>query len=126
MSKSYLTPVDNEAPLLTLQDFEGRSEGLIALTGSIYGGVSRHLLASRDAQAEEYLLKLNALFKDHLYVEITRHGMLREKSTENRLIDLAYKHNLPLVATNDAYFTKSDMFQAHDAFLVHRRGKICR
>jgi DNA polymerase-3 subunit alpha len=123
VSQSYLAPTGGEAPLLTLEDFEGRSEGLIALTGSIYGGVGKLLLADRNPQAEDYLKKLNTLFSGHLYVELTRHGMVREQAIEKRLIDLAYKHNLPLVATNDSYFVKESMFQAHDAFLCIAEGK---
>ena len=33
------------------------------------------------------------------------------------MIDIAYALDLPLVATNDVYFPKPDLFDAHDALI---------
>lgn len=122
VSKSYLSPTGGDAPIITLDDLEGHTEGLIALTGGIYGSVGRALIAGRDAQAEELLERLKGLFPGRLYMELSRHGVHEENLIESRLIDLAYKANVPLVATNDAYFMKADMFEAHDAFLCIADG----
>ena len=51
-----------------------------------------------------------------------RHGLEVERRIENDLIDLAYRHNIPLVATNEAFFTDEDMFEAHDALLCISEG----
>src|SRR5690606_35688514 len=40
----------------------------------------------------------------------------------NAMIDFAYRHDLPLVATNEAYFASEDMFEAHDALLAIAEG----
>ena len=40
-----------------------------------------------------------------------------------RLINLAYAHDIPLVATNDAYFADKDMYEAHDALLCIAQGR---
>ena len=122
VSKSYLAPTGGEAPILTFDDFEGYSDGLIALTGGIHGAVGKALVNTQDSYAEEYLLALKALFPGRVYVELSRHGVEDEQFIEGRLIDLAYKHNLPLVATNDAYFVHADMYEAHDAFLCIADG----
>ncbi len=122
VSKSYLAPTGGEAPVMMLKDFEGRSDGIIALTGGILGGVGKALIGGQDTLAEELLLELKALFPERLYVELMRHGLPTEKLIEARSVALAYKHNLPLVATNDAYFVKPDMFEAHDAFLCIAEG----
>lgn len=123
VSQSYLTPEGGgEGPLLSMADFEAHSEGLIILTGGIYGAVAKALLAGQDAYAEEQLLRLHTLFPNRLYIELSRHGLPQEQAVESRLIELAYKHNLPLVATNDAYFTKPEMYEAHDAFLCIADG----
>ena len=51
------------------------------------------------------------VFHSVFYIEITRHhgGVVgaNEQRIEQGLIDLAYKHNLPLVATNDVHFGRS-------------------
>jgi len=122
VSKSYLAPTGGDAPLLTHNDLIGYTEGLIALTGGVYGCVGKALLAGKDAQAGEWLSQLAELFNGRLYVELSRHGMADENAIETRLIELAYAQNLPLVATNDAYFMKADMYEAHDAFLCIADG----
>ncbi len=122
VSKSYLNPAAEPAPLLSLEDLTAHSEGLIILTGGIYGAIGKALLAGRDAIAEEYVSKLQKIFADRLYVELMRHGLQNEQVIERRMIDLAYKRNIPLVATNDAYFISEDMFEAHDAFLCIAEG----
>ena len=38
------------------------------------------------------------------------------------IVELAYAMDLPLVATNDVYFPKSDMFEAHDALICIAEG----
>jgi len=121
-SKAYLQPAGEIAPLLSLADVAQHSEGLLALTGGIYGSVGRSLIAGRDALAEEQLLKLNEIFLGRLYIELSRHGLPEEAQSEEKFIDFAYKHNLPLVATNDAHFVKQEMFEAHDAFLCIADG----
>ena len=53
--------------------------------------------------AEGRLLKLKAIFGDRLYVELERVGNW-DRRIEAATIDLAYRHELPLVATNEAFF----------------------
>ncbi|MDM7255241.1 MAG: DNA polymerase III subunit alpha, partial [Paracoccus sp. (in: a-proteobacteria)] len=48
--------------------------------------------------------------------------MPAEAASEGGLIDLAYSRELPLVATNDAYFPKADMYEAHDALICIAQG----
>jgi len=38
-------------------------------------------------------------------------------------VDLAYRHDLPLVATNDCYFSERDFYEAHDALLCIAQGR---
>jgi len=122
VSLSYLAPTGGAAPILTLADLEGHTGGLIALTGGMQGAVGKALITHRDAAAEEYLLALKNLFPNRLYIELSRHGLADEAATEGKFIAIAYKHAVPLVATNDAYFTKPDMYEAHDAFLCIADG----
>jgi DNA polymerase-3 subunit alpha len=121
-SKSYLSPSKEPGPLLSIDDLKKHSDGIIILTGGIYGAIGKALLAGRDQAAEEYFLQLVNMYPGRVYIELMRHGMQEEQVIEKRLIDLAYKHNVPLVATNDVYFLEEDMFEAHDAFLCIADG----
>ncbi len=70
------------------------------------------------------LRQLTAAFPGRLYIELMRHGGNEEARTEPGLIDLAYRHDLPLVATNDAYFPDRDFHEAHDALLCIAQGTV--
>ena len=45
-----------------------------------------------------------------------------ERATERGHVEMAYAMGLPLVATNDVYFPKPDMFEAHDALICIAEG----
>ncbi len=122
VSKAHLDrPLEFE-PHIRLEDFEGRTEGLIALTGAGEGGVTRLLAEGQQTHAEALLTKLEALFPERLYIELARRGEPVEEAAEAALIDLAYARELPLVATNPAHFAEPHMHKAHDAILCIAAG----
>src|SRR5439155_8871083 len=55
---------------------------------------------------------------------LMRHGTPDEAGSEPGLIDLAYRHSLPLVATNDVHFPDRDFYEAHDALLCIAQGTV--
>lgn len=123
VSNSYLEGENSQNPIITFAEFEGKSEGLVALTGGPDGLVGHYLQNGNIKEAEKILLELKKLFSGNLYVELMRHGMEAENITEKQFIDLAYEHDLPLVATNDVYFASRDMFEAHDALICIAEGR---
>ncbi len=122
VSKSYLDSEPGADPQLPAAALEGQTDGLIALTGGPAGRVGRLLAEGQDDAAETALLRLARLFPGRLYVELMRHGLEVEDRIESRLVDLAYAHDLPLVATNEAFFTDAGMYEAHDALLCIAAG----
>ncbi len=122
VSRAYLDSEPGSPAELPLEALKGWTEGLIALTGGCQGAVGRFLLEQRVEWAEGMLLNLARLFPGRCYVELQRHGLREEKAIESELIDLAYKHDLPLVATNGVYFADEAMYEAHDALLCIADG----
>ncbi|MCH7711853.1 MAG: PHP domain-containing protein, partial [Proteobacteria bacterium] len=122
LSKSYLDAEAGGVPWVKLDDFDGASDGLIALTGGPSGVIGRLLAEDQDQGAGERLARLKALFPGRLYVEVTRHGLEVEKRIEGRLLDLAYEYEVPLVATNETFFADAGMFEAHDALICIAQG----
>ncbi len=122
LGRAYLGNEGNDDPHVPLAGFEGRTDGLIALTGGPSGPVGHLLGEGQDAAAEAVLDKLAGLFPGRLYVELMRHRLDIERRIEPALIDLAYRHHLPLVATNEAFFAEADMFEAHDALICIAAG----
>jgi DNA polymerase III subunit alpha len=117
VSKAHLESDVQVGVQFPLDAFEGRSEGLICLTGGAQGPVGKLIQEGNLEGAEACLLELKNHFADRLYVEIQRHGELVEAQTEEAFLDLAYKHDLPIVATNQPYFVGAGMYEPHDALM---------
>ena len=109
-------PVEQE-PHVPFARLEGLNDGLIALTAGAEGGLARLLADGQQPKAEAYLDRLQALFPERLYIEISRRQDSVEEAAESALIDLAYARNLPLVATNPAAYADPTFHAAHDAML---------
>lgn len=123
-SHAYLDSAQESEPQISQDLFVQHHEGLIVFTGSIDSPVGRLLLDGQKDEAENMLLRLKSLFENRLYIEIQRHNLTTENKIEADLINLAYKHNLPLVATNDCYFADAGMYEAQDALLCIAQGVI--
>ena len=104
VSGFYTKPrVDTEL----LEKYHG---GLIALSGCLFGEVSRHLQRNEYDKAKALALKYNDIFgAGNYYLEIQNHG-LREQASVNPLFKkLSAETGIPLVATNDChYIEKTD------------------
>ena len=123
-SDAFLLAGNGEPPALSLDQLAGRSEGLLALSGGTTGPLGRRLLEGNTQAAGELLDRLRALFPGRLYIELQRHGMPEQAEIEPALLDLAYARGLPLVATNDAYFTDASMAEAQDVLLCIGQGTV--
>ncbi|WP_306047251.1 DNA polymerase III subunit alpha [Nioella sp. MMSF_3534] len=118
---------DGSLPHVTLEELATHSDGLICLTGGPDGPIGRFLRNGQRAKAEALMARLKGIYGDRLYVELQRHpgeGGLpeAEQQSERGHVEMAYAMDLPLVATNDVYFPKSDMYEAHDALLCIADG----
>ena len=122
LSNAYLGAAPGDWPHVGAKDLSTHTEGLIALTGGPGGPVNKLIVEGQPEAARELLARLAAMFPNHLYVELQRHGLAEERAAEDRLVELAYAMDLPLVATNDVHFGKEDMYEAHDALLCIADG----
>jgi DNA polymerase-3 subunit alpha len=99
------------------------SGGLIALTGGPDGPVDAAYREGQGPLAAGRVARLCEIFGDRLYVELQRHGVAAAKAVELELVTLAYKKNLPLVATNEPYFAATTDYEAHDALICIAEGR---
>lgn len=102
---------------------EASNAGLIVLTGASGGPVDMALKEGHMAQARERLLALKSLFGDKLYIELQRQSGF-DRVHERRMIGLAYEHDIPLVATNEAFFPSRADYEAHDALMAVAHNAI--
>lgn len=99
------------------------TDGLIALTGASGGPVDLAVKDGHQAQATTRLLTLKRLFGDRLYIELQRQQGY-DRVHESRMVSLAYEHDIPLVATNEAFFPSRDDYDAHDALMAVAHNAI--
>ena len=124
---SYLEH-DVTHPYIDLNDLESYNEGLICLSGGVDGPLGQIILQSNRESIEKITDKFLKIFDNRFYIEIQRHPIegdvrtLDEGKTEPKFLELALKKDIPLVATNDVYFPKPDMYLAHDALLCISTG----
>jgi DNA polymerase-3 subunit alpha len=117
VSAAHLDRPLEQEPHVPLSRLEALNEGLIALTAGGEGALARLLSEGQATKAGAYLDRLQALFPERLYIELSRRQDAIEEAAENALIDLAYARDLPLVATNPAAYSDPTFHAAHDAML---------
>ena len=102
-------------PVLRLEQLDGRTDGLICLTGGADGVLARLLAEGQniDAMAD----RLEGLFPGRLYIEISRSGELIEQKSEAGLLRLAEARGLPIVGTAPVKYLTPGMHEAHDVLL---------
>jgi len=78
-----------------------------------------HCLTRAD---EETLHRISGIFKGRTHVELQRHFVREEERHNNRLLDLARRMRLPLVATNGVRYARPEDKELHDVLTFVREG----
>ena len=110
-------------PRIDRKLIETYKESLIVLTGNTYGEVPSKILNRGDRQAEEALQWWHQQFGEDLYIELMRHGEESEDRANDVLVDFSKKYKLPLIATNNTYYTYKEEANAHDILLCVKEGE---
>ncbi|MFT7065772.1 MAG: DNA polymerase-3 subunit alpha [Sediminicola sp.] len=110
-------------PRIDKKVIEQYKEDIIVLTGNLYGEVPSKVLNVGENQAEEALVWWKEQFGDDLYMEIMRHGQEDEDRVNQVLVELAKKHQVKMVATNNTYYCAKEDADAHDVLLCVKDGE---
>ncbi len=99
-------------------------EGLICSSACVGGEIPQLIMAGRLEEAEQAVIWFKEVFGDDYYIELMRHQTDKPNANydtyrlqmqiEPELIRLARKHNIKLIATNDAHFVLEEHGEAHD------------
>jgi DNA polymerase-3 subunit alpha len=123
-SIAYLESGEMAEPVVPWAKVVEHAEGLILLSGGTDGPVDALLAAGKTTEGEAALAEMQRVFADRFYVELQRHGLPRQAAAEPGLVHWAYEHDAPLVATNDVYYAKPGLYEAHDALLCISDGSF--
>ena len=74
-------------------------------------------------KAEEIALWHKNLFGEDYYIEIQNNGIKEQVLANQKLIQLARKLDIPIVATNDAHYLKKEDAYNHEVLLCIQTGK---
>lgn len=112
-------------PRIDLKILAQYHTGLILLTGCLSSQSSRLILNKKEKEAENLFIKYKEIFQDRLYIELQNHPTIKEeKDVNKKLISLARKLSIPLVATNDVHYLNADDAEAQDALLCVQTRKL--
>ena len=110
-------------PRIDREILEQYHEGLICLSACLAGEVNQALLMNQTERAEEIALWHKKVFGDDYYIEIQNNGIKEQVLANQKLVQLARKLNIPLVATNDAHYLKREDAYNHEVLLCIQTGK---
>ena len=121
-------------------DFEllaEHSEGIIATSGCL-GGLVPQLLGpdfgmeeNSSAQPRDFdaalaaAAKFQDIFgKDNFFIEIQDHGIEAQRKIMGDLLEISRRLGAPLLATNDAHYSRPEDAAAHDVLLCIQTGSL--
>jgi len=110
-------------PRIDLEVLEQYHEGLICLSACLAGSVNQALLNGQTEKAEEIALWHKKVFGEDYYIEIQNNGIKEQVLANQKLVQLARKLDIPLVATNDAHYLKREDAYNHEILLCIQTGK---
>jgi error-prone DNA polymerase len=98
---------------LRLDDLDGRTDGLVALSGGRNGLVEKALLRRDDDDALAIGARLRDLFPGRFYLELQHHMRAEDVALVRALVRLSQRLDVPYVATNGvAYAMREDALLA--------------
>ncbi|BFT31184.1 DNA polymerase III subunit alpha [Alteromonas sp. D210916BOD_24] len=114
ISKAYLRGHLAHRAVIDQEWLVEHSEGVIVLSGAQHGDVGVGLMKNNAKILDSALSFYQTHFPDRFYLELIRTGRQGEEDYLHLAVELAEKHNLPVVATNEVCFIDQEGFEAHE------------
>lgn len=110
-------------PRIDLEILEKYHEGIICLSGCLAGAVSQAILNGNIEEAENVAKWHHNVFGEDYYLEIQNNGVKEQVMVNQKIIQIARRLNIPIVATNDAHYLKKEDAYNHEVLLCIQTGK---
>ena len=108
-------------------------EDLIVCSACLGGEIPQLILDGEIEKAERQVKWFHDLFGDDYYLEMQRHQTFKENANRDVypeqqkvnevLVDIARRHGIKLIATNDVHFAYEQDAEAHDRLICVNTGK---
>ena len=110
-------------PRIDLEILEKYHEGIICLSACLAGAVSQAILNGNIEEAEEVAKWHKNVFGEDYYLEIQNNGVKEQVMVNQKIIQIARRLDIPIVATNDAHYLKKEDAYNHEVLLCIQTGK---
>ena len=110
-------------PRIDLETLEKYHEDLICCSACLAGSLPQAILDGNMEKAEEIALWYKNLFGEDYYLEIQTNTLKEQALVNQKLVELSRKLDIPLVATNDAHYTRKEDAYNHEVLLCIQTGK---
>lgn len=112
-------------PRVDRELLEKYHEGLIALSGCLFGEISKKILARNIDEAKETAQWYKNVFGDNNYfLEVQNHGMVEEKEVFDNIIAISRELKIPIVATNDVHYCKKEDADIQRVLIAVQTNKV--
>ena len=110
-------------PRIDLEILEKYHEGIICLSACLAETVSQAILNGDIEKAEEVAKWHKNVFGEDYYLEIQNNGVKEQVMVNQKIIQIARRLDIPIVATNDAHYLKKEDAYNHEVLLCIQTGK---
>ena len=122
-------------PRIDRNVLERYHEGLIVCSACLGGELPQKIMRGDMAAVEEAVLWFKRVFGDDYYIELQRHKTdkpggdthvyERQQQVNPVLIEMARKHNIKIICTNDVHFVEEEHGDAHDHLIcISTQSKV--
>lgn len=119
-------------PRIDRELLEKYSEGVIVSSACLGGEIPRTIRFGTEQEQDEVIEWYKSVFGEDYYLEIMLHKNIDSKTNtelskiqnkvNKRVVELAKKHNVKVIATNDTHFAKKEHAEAHDRLICINTG----
>ncbi|MFH0750023.1 MAG: DNA polymerase III subunit alpha [Candidatus Gottesmanbacteria bacterium] len=106
-------------PRVDVETLQKYHEGIICLSACLQGQIGQLLLRGEEKEAEKIAKQYAEVYGDnHYYLEIQRHvNIPQTDEVTEKIVKLARRLGLPIVATNDIHYVNPDDAEAQEILL---------
>jgi len=111
-------------PRIDKELLKKHASGLIGSSACLAGEIPQAIIHGNIEKAEKLALEYQEIFgPGNFFLELQNHPHLKEQQKVNSaLIEIAKKHNIPLIATNDIHYLRPEDNNAQDILMLVNTG----
>ena len=124
LTRCYMVQRSTGIPVAARAWLREYAGGLIAISPGPSGDIGRALLHGRAGEVRRRAETWASAFDGRFYLGVQRTGRAGDAPSLESTIDVALEMGLPVVAGNDVRFLERDDFEAHEARVCIREGRV--